>query len=502
MYFTATQAQTSTYASATRDSNTLTVTAPPVAGQTLTGNLAQKNFTGISFVGTTVQSGVSLAGSVLSGANFTGATLSGVDLTGVVVTGTNFTNANIVGATNLPAFSTTQKLQLLRNTYNVAISAIQIDARLSGSDINAAIASPVSEIANATFTVKAPTYNGSGEKVVTVISSDVSGNASIYVPLNADETVKINDVAYTFDGTNLLVNASANNSINFDGYNDYINYGVVSAFQIQYNLTLECWFKTSSTSSNYGNIIAKWVSGGNASDASYAIGMYGGKFNFKITDISNGFYEVNSVQDYNDNVWHHGAGTYDSSTKTLLVYIDGVLNNSYTNASIDIIAASSTRRLIVGSDDAGAFGNQWDRQYSGSLAEARVWNVTRTSTQIYQNYQKQLIGNETGLVVYNRLNQGTAGGTNSSVTTTTNNMLSGGYSGTLGNFALSGSTSNWVAGPTFPGSVIHFITVLNIPYKLYAGSIIGLNLLETMNRVKIAGTGLYDMLLDICVFKN
>ena len=59
-----------------------------------------------------------------------------------------------------------------------------------------------------------------------------------------------------------------------------------------------------------------------------------------------------------------------------------------------MIANSSTCRLIVGSDDAGVFSYQSDRQYSGSVAEVRVWNVTRTSIQISQYYRKQLIGNE------------------------------------------------------------------------------------------------------------
>ena len=203
--FTATQAATSTYASATVDSNTLTVSiVTSLAGQTLTGNLAGKDFTGTSFAGATIQSGVSLAGSTLTGANFAGATLAGVNFSGATITGVNFTNANIVGATNLPEFSTAQKLQLLRNALNAAIGEVQFSARLTGADINAAITTPVPAIAGASFVIKAPSYNGSNEKVVTVISADVSGNASIYIPLNDNETVAINGVEYTFDGTNVL----------------------------------------------------------------------------------------------------------------------------------------------------------------------------------------------------------------------------------------------------------------------------------------------------------
>lgn len=180
----------------------ITINAVSLAGQTITTSLASKNFTGASFANT-----------VLTNVSLTGATLSGVNFSGATITGANFTNANIVGATNLPVFSTTQKLQLLRNTNNVAISAVQISAPISGADLNAAISNPLPEIAAATFVVKAPAYNANSEKVVTISTADVSGNASIYIPLNDNETVKINGAAYTFNGTNVL--DASNNVITF-----------------------------------------------------------------------------------------------------------------------------------------------------------------------------------------------------------------------------------------------------------------------------------------------
>jgi len=151
-------------------------------------------------------SGASLAGATLTGVSFSGATLTGVDFSGATITGANFANANIVGATNLPVFSTTQKLQLLRNTDNVGIGAVQISTPLSGAEINAAITVPIPDIAGATFVVKAPAYNSSNEKVVTVSAGDitVTDNTSIYIPLNSGETVIVNGAAYTFDGANVL----------------------------------------------------------------------------------------------------------------------------------------------------------------------------------------------------------------------------------------------------------------------------------------------------------
>jgi hypothetical protein len=194
---TAAQASTAIYSAPTSVTCVVTVGAvESLAGQTVTTSLASRNFTGASFANT-VLTNVSLAGATLTGVNFSGATIAGAD----------FTNANIASATNLPAFSTTQKLQLLRNANNASISAVQITTLLSGTELNAAITTPIPDIAGATFVVKAPAYDASGVKVVTITSTDVSNNASIYIPMNSGETVKVNGVTYTFDGTNIL-NAS------------------------------------------------------------------------------------------------------------------------------------------------------------------------------------------------------------------------------------------------------------------------------------------------------
>ena len=150
-------------------------------------------------------SGASLVGTTVSGVSFSGANLSNVDFSGAVVTGTDFTNVNLSGATNLPAFSTVQKLQLLKNINNKDIGQVQVTEPLSGSVINSLVDIPSDIISNATFIVKAPaTIDGSGNKVVTVSVSDISGDLSVYIPLNPNESAKINNTVYLFDGTNIL----------------------------------------------------------------------------------------------------------------------------------------------------------------------------------------------------------------------------------------------------------------------------------------------------------
>ena len=51
-------------------------------------------------------------------------------------------------------------------------------------------------------------------------------------------------------------------------------------------------------------------------------------------------------------------------------------------------------------------------------------------------------------------------------------------------------------------TAVTFITVLGQPFRLYAGSIIGLNVVDKLNNVKIAGYGLYDVLVDLYTLKT
>ena len=254
--------------------------------------------------------------------------------------------------------------------------------------------------------------------------------------------------------------ANGNNALNFDGINDAVDLGIPGwsySTQFRSTMTIECWFKTTDDTNNQklGEFVTKWNTGGYASSSMFLVGMIPtGEITCWITNASGTFASINTTTTYKDTQWHHVAVTYNSSTGVASMYIDGVFTNDSTNSaspttsSFGLLSNNTSTRVIFGSDDAGTSPNTAnDRQFRGSIAEVRVWNVVRTPTEILNNYKIQLNGNEPGLVSYNKLDQGVANGNNSGITTATNNMLSGGNTGTLLNFALSGTTSNWVSGP-------------------------------------------------------
>jgi len=241
------------------------------------------------------------------------------------------------------------------------------------------------------------------------------------------------------------------NALNFDGVNDYVNLGIPAwtySTQFRTTMTIECWFKTTDTNDQKpsADFVSRWITGGY--DAQFMFGMNpSGNVYF----YAEGFNGVQSTSAYKDAEWHHAAVTFNSVNSEIILYIDGSEKARSSAGTTKLLKDERTLRLIIGSDDAGSSPHtQTDRQFRGSIADVRIWDVVRSASEIKNNYLTQLNGNESGLVFYAKLNQGTAGGDNSGATTTENNMSSGGTTGTLGNFTLSGTTSNWVSGPPLP----------------------------------------------------
>ena len=116
-----------------------------------------------------------------------------------------------------------------------------------------------------------------------------------------------------------------------------------------------------------------------------------------------------------DGSWHHMAMTW-SKNGLFTGYLDGVQTDQRAAANVDlpILDAISCLGSINGS---GEFLN-------GSLDEVRIWNTVRTASQIATYKDVELNGNETGLVAYYKMSNGSG-------TSLTDNAAAHLYSGTL-----------------------------------------------------------------------
>ena len=207
------------------------------------------------------------------------------------------------------------------------------------------------------------------------------------------------------------------NAINSDGVNDYMTAPFSGAGLNQ--VSVEFRFKKGNTT-NSG--IFEWSGSILSTNPWILLRDLGSNVSLYV----NGDYRITSAA-LNVNTWYHVAITYDGSTWRM--YIDGNLSGSY-NGSIGAYARTNV-----------SFGSGYPTYWKGTIDEARIWSTARTQTQIQNNMTSELIGNESNLVAYWRFNQGNAGGDNSGLTTATATV---GPNGTLNNFALNGSISNWI----------------------------------------------------------
>lgn len=128
---------------------------------------------------------------------------------------------------------------------------------------------------------------------------------------------------------------------------------------------MEAWIKASAVNLAH-NIISSannvfWINNGT---------LYGGV---------GGSYMLVSKGSFPTNTWKHVALTFNDSTNTMTLYVDGVQVNQ--NTGVTQTYASEILRL--GSHFAG--GNPVSF-FNGKIGLARIYNTALTSAQILQNY--------------------------------------------------------------------------------------------------------------------
>ena len=284
--------------------------------------------------------------------------------------------------------------------------------------------------------VAATTYtsNATAAYAFTPNSSDNGAYyRAVFTPMCAGTGTTATQVFTTDVTTN-----TTNSSLNFDGLNDCVSIENCSgsAFAFSDALTIEYWFKGSNMQSAVRF----------QPDASTYIVM--GWSNSKhIISTSGGTSGVNIGTGATDGNWHHVAMTWQKNTSLgFISYLDGVRIQRISAANTSL--PSMTSGLFLGA-------NQGTSEFmNGSIDEVRVWNVVRTQSQIQTNACNLSLP-QTGLLMYYKFNHGTPDGTHTSAAIA-NAVQSSTYRGSLSNFNLSGTTSNFSSNipTTCPATVL------------------------------------------------
>ena len=171
-------------------------------------------------------------------------------------------------------------------------------------------------------------------------------------------------------------------------------------------ITIECWLKIESFPGNTG-VLSKWGSGAAIQRSWYLMFVSQTGWRFALWDQANGLNPIAAWDPgVTTGVWYHLAWTHDPNIAApkFEMFKNGTSlgkQDSFAHADIGLIN-NGTGDFNVGasSTNIGVPANFFD----GKIDEVRIWNVIRTQTQINDNKAIELVGNESGLVGYWKLN--------------------------------------------------------------------------------------------------
>jgi len=238
------------------------------------------------------------------------------------------------------------------------------------------------------------------------------------------------------------------NAIHFDGTDDYISTsaGNITAGAAR---TVEAWVRTDANCiPNAGGIQQVVVD----------MGAFGTGTRFTLcllwsnsVRIEVGGSGLSGTRAINDSLWHHIAAVYDptSSTAKHRIYIDGALEAS---GNLTTTVNTSSGGLQIGRRVDGA------NPFEGDIDEVRVWTSALSSATIAAHANEEICGSPSNLKAYYTFNQGTANGSN--LFGTILNDQAGTNNGTLNNFSLSGTSSNWTVGQNMNPSIYDSATMV------------------------------------------
>lgn len=183
-----------------------------------------------------------------------------------------------------------------------------------------------------------------------------------------------------------LSNTGCSTSLSFNGANQYVQIADDQTLHPEAGLTLEAWVKLSNRTG--GAIVAKPY--GNAKNDSFALDYNGGILDAVVNTEGNerATYAWSPTLDQ----WYHVAMTFDDSSDTLRLYIDGAqVSSAVTSRSL----AYDAHPIYFGIDiDDGSYV----LPFHGQIDNVRIWNYARSEAEISGSFKKILPSGTLGLL--------------------------------------------------------------------------------------------------------
>ncbi len=176
--------------------------------------------------------------------------------------------------------------------------------------------------------------------------------------------------------------------------------------------TIETWLQISNpTADSMSTIMGSTISSSeigayfgfdNRSSAGHAQQLFLGLYNGTGTPELQSYSATNVIT---DTAWHHVAVSVNGTNATF--YVDGVAySGSGTVGTLSVDSSIDGGYSLAGVAPQGVFAADDATQYPlrGTMDELRIWTTARTQTEIRNNLNLIMLGNETGLYSYYQFN--------------------------------------------------------------------------------------------------
>lgn len=250
----------------------------------------------------------------------------------------------------------------------------------------------------------------------------------------------------------LFIAAQSNQYLHFDREDDFVILQDASQYiSGTTELTITGWFRTDELAYGQGYMGFRIGSG---TAEFYIIQLNNGVMECRLLSTTGLHEYVSPPNTAIPQVWQHYAWVYNGSSTSL--YVNGQLNGSSPASGV---FQGENVPFAIGKSILGGL----NFVFGGGIDEVSAWNRALSQAEIQEMMDNELSGNEDGLQLYYKFNQGVPGGDNTSITHLISQIGNGERDAELMNFALMGETSNFV-GDFDPG--YQAISFPQIPNKL------------------------------------
>jgi hypothetical protein len=257
------------------------------------------------------------------------------------------------------------------------------------------------------------------------------------------------EIPQTYTVTVLPAQSATDNALDFDGIDDYVKMPVQSQ-AVTGTFAVSVWVKPTHPTKQMH--IFSTRNGGSQLN-NFDIQLMGGN---KIhADIGNGTSWLTTAADatylYQPNQWMHIS--YKVKPGEYKIFVNGNLVQTGNYPGSAVLYNNTTNYITIGKNDGD------NSFFQGTIDDLMISNF-----DIPEEIMSHVPVN--GLPAFARyeFNEGIAGGSNPGVTILTNDNVESTLHGTLHNFALTGTTSNWVEGQITQPQTIAFNAIVDKVY--------------------------------------